>query len=357
MKLKRELVQEIRQFIIDSVPDHPSDLVATVAAKFDLSRQAALNNVKRLVDENVIDQSGTKRGCTYALKAHMVDLRVQLTDGLDESEVWQTLVRTFLPKLRPNVAFICSYGFTEVLGNAMSHSEGDTVEVRVEYDECEIRMSLTDNGIGIFTKICHSLQVNNPVDAVIEIHKGKFTTDPDRRLGEGLFYVSRLFDEFSIRSAGYDFKLAGSKESLTEYPLDPSNHGTEISMKIALDSTLEADDVFSGHNAKGELGEGESAFGLSKTRISVGLMQHGGVALVSRAQGKRLVDRLEKFKEIILDFEGVQKIGQGFADELFRLFPNAHPDVHMHLVNQSESIEKMVRHVRAVGSDGFIWRH
>lgn len=357
MKLKRDLVQEIRQHIIESVSGHPRDLVATVVARFGLSRQAALNNVKRLVDDGVIEQSGTKRGCAYSLKAHMVNLRVPLTDGLDESEVWQTLTRTFLPKLRPNVAFICSYGFTELLGNALVHSEGDSVEVRVEYDEREIRMSLMDNGIGIFTKICHALQVNNPVDAVIEIHKGKFTTEPDHRLGEGLFYVSRLFDEFTIRSAGYEFKLSGSKESLAEYAADPANHGTEISMRIALDSTLEADDVFSGHNAKGQLGEGDSAFGLSKTRISVGLMQHGGVALVSRAQGKRLVDRLEKFKEIILDFEGVQKIGQGFADELFRLFPNAHPDVHMHLVNQSESIEKMVRHVRAVGSDGFIWRH
>jgi len=41
---------------------------------------------------------------------------------------------------------------------------------------------------------------------------------------------------------------------------------------------------------------------------------------ISRAEAKRLVVNLEKFREVELDFGGVDLVGQGFANELFRVF-------------------------------------
>lgn len=36
--------------------------------------------------------------------------------------------------------------------------------------------------------------------AVLELAKGKFTTDPDNHTGEGIFFSSRIFDEFAVLS-------------------------------------------------------------------------------------------------------------------------------------------------------------
>jgi hypothetical protein len=52
-------------------------------------------------------------------------------------------------------------------------------------------------------------------------------------------------------------------------------------------------------------------------------MQYEGESLMSRSQARRLMNRFDRFSEVVLDFTGVNFIGQGFADEIFRVFANA----------------------------------
>jgi hypothetical protein len=93
-------------------------------------------------------------------------------------------------------------------------------------------------------------------------------------------------------------------------------------MKINLDTKVQLKDIFNEYASSED-------FGFSKTNIPVALLDHEGRTLISRSQAKRLIIRLDRFKEVILDFEGIEMIGQGFADELFRVFKNEHPDVHL----------------------------
>lgn len=67
--------------------------------------------------------------------------------------------------------------------------------------------------------------------------------------------------------------------------------------------------------------------------------------MVSRSQAKRLIARFEQFREVILDFKGVNIIGQPFADEVFRVFQTQHPDTHLHPLNTNEDIDRMIKHV------------
>ena len=67
--------------------------------------------------------------------------------------------------------------------------------------------------------------------------------------------------------------------------------------------------------------------------------------LVSRSQAKRLLARVDRFKEVILDFADVHSIGQAFADEIFRVFSSQHPDVRIRVVNANDNILKMIRRV------------
>ena len=66
---------------------------------------------------------------------------------------------------------------------------------------------------------------------------------------------------------------------------------------------------------------------------------------MSRSQAKRILARVDRFKEVILDFEGVTHIGQGFADEIFRVFVKAHPDVRILHDHCTPDVEKMIKHV------------
>ena len=66
---------------------------------------------------------------------------------------------------------------------------------------------------------------------------------------------------------------------------------------------------------------------------------------VSRSQAKRLFRRFERFKEVELDFSEIKDIGQAFADELFRVFAAAHPDITLIPVNANKQIQKMIHHV------------
>ena len=52
------------------------------------------------------------------------------------------------------------------------------------------------------------------------------------------------------------------------------------------------------------------------------------------------------FKEVELDFEGIDEIGQGFAHEIFVVFQNQHPEVSLLPLNMSPDVEKMIQHVK-----------
>ena len=55
-----------------------------------------------------------------------------------------------------------------------------------------------------------------------------------------------------------------------------------------------------------------------------------------------MLARVEKFREVMLDFEGVDTIGQAFADEIFRVFQTAHPDVEIVPMHAKPGIQGMI---------------
>ena len=76
-------------------------------------------------------------------------------------------------------------------------------------------------------------------------------------------------------------------------------------------------------------------------------MEHEGELLLSRSQARRLITRFDKFLEVILDFQGVTEIGQAFADEVFRVFRNAHSNVHLIPINCVPAVQRMIVYISA----------
>jgi STAS-like domain of unknown function (DUF4325) len=79
---------------------------------------------------------------------------------------------------------------------------------------------------------------------------------------------------------------------------------------------------------------------LNKTSIRIDLFRQG--EFVSRTEAKLIGARLEGFEVIELDFSGITQIGQGFADELFRVWANDHPSSHLVPVNANPAVRAVI---------------
>ncbi|MBA2690796.1 MAG: STAS-like domain-containing protein [Burkholderiales bacterium] len=49
----------------------------------------------------------------------------------------------------------------------------------------------------------------------------------------------------------------------------------------------------------------------------------------------------------MLDFKGVESIGQAFADEIFRVFANAHRGIELIELHANPEVQRMIHRARA----------
>ena len=106
----------------------------------------------------------------------------------------------------------------------------------------------------------------------------------------------------------------------------------------------ECRDAFGGD---AEAGVCPDDFGFRRTQVPVFLAQYGDENLVSRSQARRLLLRLDLFSDVLFDFQSVSTIGQGFADEVFRVYPSQHLETTLSWTNAAPDIERMIRHAQA----------
>lgn len=338
--------EEIKKFLIEEINKGSKSVASAASQHFGISRQAVNRYLKQLVAEGIVLAQGSTKNRKYSLKV-LIDssFKFQLSQDLHEDKIWRDQVRPLLEGCSENVIGICQYGFTEILNNAIDHSESKDVFITVERTPAQITLRIRDLGVGIFYKIKREFNLDDERHSILELSKGKLTTDASRHTGEGIFFTSRVFDYFAILSGNLYFGyspdggdwLLEDKEALI---------GTGVTMRISSFSQRTLKEVFDRYAS------GKEDYGFSKTHVPVDLVRYGDENLVSRSQAKRLVSRLERFKQIILDFKGVNMIGQAFADEIFRVFQNEHPDVNFISINTNAEVENMINRIKSqnVGS-------
>lgn len=337
----RKRGEEIRQFILDHIDQHPEDIAKLTCENFGISRQAVNRHIQQLVADGLVVCEGTTRNRRYTLKPLLCwEGRYRLEASLEEDRVWRADIAPRLGELPRNVMEIWYYGFTEMLNNAKDHSSGNYVYVSLTKTAANSEMILHDDGEGIFRKIQNALGLYDERHAVLELAKGKLTTDPARHSGEGIFFASRVFDEFGIWSGNVFFSHRfEEREDWIQEEKNFENSGTTVVMKIRNRAERTLKEVFDRFTS------GED-FGFTKTVVPVRLVQYGDEMLVSRSQAKRLLARIDKFKTVILDFSGVDAIGQAFADEVFRIFAGQNPNIELVLENVNENVQRMISWAR-----------
>jgi len=113
--------------------------------------------------------------------------------------------------------------------------------------------------------------------------------------------------------------------------------GTHVSLTVSLSSRHWPKDVFDRFSASPP-----DDLSFSPTHVPIRLAGYGPDDLLSRSQARRVLAKFDGFEEVFLDFSDVEFIGQAFADEIFRVFRNAHPDTRLVAVNMSPAVRGMV---------------
>ncbi len=341
--MRQQRKDKIRAFLARSIYEARPDVVMGAAKHFELSRQSIHRHLAEMVDEGILEAAGNTRSRVYTLKVlEKNELEFDLASRPAEDVVWREHLAQAVSTLPENVRKICQHGFTEMFDNAVEHSEGKHVYVILERNYQELKMSIGDDGVGIFAKIKNGLRLSTEREAVLELTKGKVTTDSTKHSGEGIFFTSRAFEKFSICSGTLVFD---HNEIENDWFIDrkPEVEGTGVSMSITSHSPIVLSEVFDKYTNN----DYELAFNI--TRIPVGLLCIEGENVVSRSQARRLMAGMHRFKEVMLDFDNVDDIGQAFADEVFRVYPNQNPELIIKYANANEQVEKMIKRAIATG--------
>ncbi|MBV8564132.1 MAG: DUF4325 domain-containing protein [Methylobacteriaceae bacterium] len=332
----------IRDFLLRNIPDHPRDIAPFAAKEFGVTRATISNYLRQLQREGTVLGGGKTAARTYELAVlDKVEQELEITPSIQEDVIWRDVIMPHMKGLRENIIDICNYGFNEMLNNVVDHSSTTTCNIILTRTYANVELKIRDFGVGIFENIRRTFGLLDRKHALLELSKGKLTTDRSRHTGEGIFFTSRMFTQFIIMSNDlyYTKRYFGHEWLLESGPNEEDIVGTAIIMKIATNSQHTSQSVFEQYT------DDESRF--SRTHIPLILAKYEGEKLLSRSQAKRILARAERFTEILLDFNGINEIGQPFADEIFRVFQAAHPSIQIFPLRTTPAIDRMIQHARA----------
>ena len=333
---------EIRQFILANVSAHPRDIATLTAEQFAVSRQSASKHLQALERLGLLEATGQTRSREYRLRFFQEEqFAIENVAEAEEDVVWRERVEPLLDGLPSNVVSICHFGFTEMLNNVIDHSESPDAQIVVKQNAEQLTIAIVDMGVGIFNKLQQAFGLHGPRHALLELSKGKLTSDPAHHTGEGIFFTSRMFDGFTIYSSGLVFARYNIKDDwIMETEVREDLPGTFVELVVKTNTSRTVQQVFD------EYTDTEGDYALTQTHVPVLLAQYGEEQMISRSQAKRLLARFDQFDVILLDFKGIASIGQAFADEVFRVFATEHPHTVIVPTNMSNQVGRMVRRSR-----------
>ncbi len=326
-----------------------------LAAGANISRQAAHRHLRLLTRQGILERQGGGRGSRYRATRSPAAVRFfspgarEAPDeterfafalaGLAEDSAWTELLRksTILAALSQEGRAVFQFAVTEVLNNAIEHAGGGRVEIKIQRVGPSVAVEITDEGVGVFRRLREALHFADDLHALEALARGKITTSPTGHTGDGLFIVSQLADLFELGSDQLVWVVDNVRQDVSVRPAaapeaSAGSVGTRVRFEARAHSPRSLAEVLAAHPGTGEA---------PRARIVVKLYA-SGPTFVSRAEARRLVVGLEKFHEIVMDFSGVLWVGQGFVDEVFRVWATKHPEIRLRVENAAPTVAFMI---------------
>ena len=309
-----------------------------------ISRQGAHKKLSILMKQGKLLRIGSTRGAYYVKSlaagvSHIGNL-MEITlknKGLEEHKVFENIEKKspLFKRSGKKAADILGYAFTEMLNNAIEHSKSKKIDIRIYGENGFVCFEIIDYGIGVYNNLMRKFKVSSELEAIQELLKGKRTTMPGKHSGEGIFFTEKASDQFKLEG-GTSLLVIDNVNDDMAVKETSKRKGTKVTFKIKNNSQKSLTRIFNKFT--------DEEFRFSKTMATIKLYQKD-VDYVSRSQARRLLYDLDKFSTIILDFRGIKGVGQGFADEVFRVYKKEHPITEIKPINASKTVLFMIKRV------------
>lgn len=333
MKYSTDKKQTIVLYILEKIEAEVQSLSKVVSETFNISINTVHTYLKELIADGIIEKEKRDK---YKLVNTLHEYTFERSKGALVSDTlpYDICLEQKIKNLNDNVQRIWMYGLSEMVNNVIDHSNAETMKLIVIQNYLTTSVLLIDDGVGIFEKIKNHFGLSDLDEAICELFKGKLTTDESNHSGEGIFFTSKMMDTFLISSDG---KIFTSSKFDDDSILDMNTNikGTCVLMSLSNFTHKNPKEIFDQYS--------DDDGGFVTTKIP--LRHIFDAAPVSRSQAKRVCNRLEKFTEAILDFEGIEWMGQGFAHQIFVVFKNSHPNISIVPQNMNDSVASMYNHV------------
>src|SRR3989344_4481924 len=313
-----------------------------------VSRQYVNMVISDLIAEKQAVKLGGTRNAFYVSKDYIsnhpeviptVLRKTYKNQALEEHKILLEIEEKFprIAQLPENIRSIFTFAFSEIFNNAIEHSQSKTISIEVVVRDKDLSFIVNDSGIGAFRNIMKKKNLKSEIEAIQDLLKGKTTTMPKSHSGEGIFFTSKAGDVFILESFGYKLAVNTVKSDVSIHRMSVKKRGTRVVFRINTNSSRHLNDVFKKYTNLAKEGD----YGFDKTEIRVKLFTTGGVH-ISRSQARRVLVGLEKFKIVLFDYEKVPMVGQAFADEIYRVFQELHPDISLENENMSDGVRIMI---------------
>ncbi|MEW6088180.1 MAG: DUF4325 domain-containing protein [bacterium] len=339
---------DIPALIIKRIKKSGSARISEIVKATGYSRQYINKYFQELRNEGEIKLLGRANKAFYVpAKGRLADRaqknitrihRILVNKGLSEDVVFNEIKQKsgVLFNIPKNVLDIINYAFTEMLNNAIEHSQSKKIEITIVRNKRNINFNVVDRGIGIYNNIMQKKRLRDSIEAIQDLLKGKETTAPQEHSGEGIFFTSKVADFFSIQSS--------KKKLIFENTIDDIFikdiryfKGTKIFFLINIDTEKQIGNIFREYT--------DDSFEFKKTKVTVKLYKKG-LEYVSRSQARRILSGLDKFKTIYMDFKNIETVGQGFADEVFHVWKSHNPGISVLPLNANENVHFMINRAK-----------
>ena len=339
-----------KELILKKIKSEGSAATPEIVKLTGISRQTIAQHFRELIAAKKLIKLGSTHNAKYVSyikrkglhsenEKESVFSAVYTNKKLQEDKVFleASMKMKLQKKLSKNVYKIAQFAFTEMLNNAIDHSKSKKIEVYMRCMNGEFIFKVDDKGIGVYENICRKFKFKDHFESVEHLLKGKQTTFPSKHSGQGIFFTSKIADLFTLENAHLKLTINNSENEVYLGDIKKYHKGTRVIFSIKQRSRKNLKDLFFQFQ--------NDEYEFDKTKVTVHLSQKHN-EYVSRSEAKRLLFGLEKFRRIVLDFKGVTGIGQGFADEIFRVFQSSYPDISIKPINASPAVEYMIKRTK-----------
>lgn len=333
--------EKVMRYLLEKISAGKKGIVADTTDAFPVSKSTVYNYLAELIKGGMIAET-EESPCGYALVGSEQTFTYDNGGQLEEDILYRDDILPLFSNYSKETQNVWAYSFCEMMNNAIEHSGAERITVTVRTTALHTEMMISDNGVGIFKNIQAFLRETENktvslIDCAAYLLAGKFTTNTRRHSGEGIFFTSHALDEFAIFSDGVVFVRDRYDES-TKADV-PRGKGTTVFMKLSNDTKKRMVDVFERFSNVEK--------GFYRTHIPLLHLFPSGFP-VSRSEARRLTAMLARFTEAVLDFRGIEDVGQAFVHEVFVVWAGENPDFKLTTENEnSETKRSLARFQKA----------